>query len=224
MAELAGEISRAASKAELGPSGQVRVAAAPGVAFDFVAPFAAWLHKKHPDLRLEVLSTIEYLDLARGEAHLALRMRAPPPGDLTVVGTLRHRNAVFVSKDYAAELPKKPKLAELRWIGWAPPYDQIPPNPQLAALIPNFQPAFTSDNFLVQMRAAEAGLGAMILGHVAHRFSRRDTLVPLELSLGAFSHSDLHLVCAKSALDISHVRRVAELIGEELERLQPRSG
>lgn len=200
----------------------MRLAAAPGVAFEFVAPFAAWLRTKYPDLRLEVLSAIEYLDLARGEAHLALRMRAPAPGDLTTVATLNHRNAVFVSRAYAAQLPKKASLADLRWIGWAPPYDQVPPNPQLAALIPNFRPAFTSDNFLVQLRAAEAGLGAMILGDVRHRFAKRDELVPLDVSLGPYSRSDLHLVCARSALDISHVRRVAELLRDELVRLGKR--
>ncbi|HUB06405.1 MAG TPA: LysR family transcriptional regulator [Myxococcales bacterium] len=221
MAEQAGEIARAASRGAAAPAGLVRIATAPGVAFEFVAPFAAWLRERHPELRLEVLSSIEYLDLARGEAHLALRLRAPPPGDLTVVASLRHRNAVFVSKDYAARLPKRPKLSELRWIGWAPPYDQVPPNPQLAALIPGFEPVFTADNFLVQLRAAEAGLGAMILGDVPHRFAapRPRPLVPLDVSLGPYAHADMHLVCAKSALDISRVRRVAELLAEELRRL-----
>ncbi len=217
MAEFAGEIERAASQGEAAPSGLVRIAAAPGVAFDLVAPFAGWLRERHPELRLELLSSIEYLDLARGEAHLALRWRAPPPGDLTVVASLGHRNAVFVSPAYAATLPKRPKLADLRWIAWAPPYGSVPPNPQLAALIPGFQPVFTADNFLVQLRAAEAGVGAMILGDLRHRFSRRD-LVPLDVDLGAYGRSDLFLVCAKSALGISRVRKVAELLARELER------
>ena len=60
-------------------------------------------------------------------------------------------------------------------------------------------------------------MGAMILGDLRHRFSRRD-LVPLDVDLGAYGRSDLFLVCAKSALGISRVRKVAELLARELER------
>lgn len=217
MAEWAGEVTRAASKAESAPRGVVRLTAPPGVAFDLAAPFAASLREKHPQLRLEVLSSIHFLDLARGEADLALRSRAPSQNDLVVVEKIEHENAVFVSREYRAKLPKKPGLAELRWIAWAPPYEDLPPNPQLHAWVPNFQPAFTTDNFLVMMRAAEEGVGAMVLGKVKHRYSR-DLLVPLDLDLGPYAKSALYLVCAKSALDIPRVRIVAELIAAELAR------
>jgi DNA-binding transcriptional LysR family regulator len=97
----------------------------------------------------------------------------------------------------------------------------VPPNPQLEQLIPGFQPAFTSDNPMVQRQAAEAGLGATIIGHVRHRFSRPTVLVPLkQLELGPWSHSTLYLVCAKSALDIPRVRIVADLLVEELRRAE----
>lgn len=217
MAEWAGEVTRAASKAESAPRGMVRLAAPPGVSFDLAAPFAGWLREKHPQLRLEVLSSIHYLDLARGEADLALRTRAPSQQDLVVVETFEHENAVFVSREYRAKLPRKPGLADLAWIAWAPPYEDLPPNPQLQAWIPNFQPAFTTDNFLVMLSAAEAGVGAMVLGKVKHRFSR-DLLVPLDIDLGPYAKSTLHLVCAKSALDIPRVRIVAELLAAELQR------
>jgi DNA-binding transcriptional LysR family regulator len=219
MAEWAGEVTRTASKAEQAPRGIVRLTAPPGVSFDFVAPFAAWMKEKHPLVRLEVLSTIQYLDLARGEADLALRTRAPTQADLTVVATLEHENAVFVSKEYKTKLPRRPSMADVDWIAWAPPYEDLPPNPQLLQLIPGFEPAFTTDNFLVMLRAAESGIGAMVLGKTQHRFSR-DTLVPLDIDLGPYSRSSLHLVCAKSALDIPRVRVVAELLKKELERVR----
>src|SRR5262249_50207622 len=120
MAEWAGEITRTASSRDRSPSGIVRVATAPGVAFDFVAPFAAWLSTKYPQLRLEVLSSVHYLVLARGEADLALRMRPPTSNDLTVVASLNHPNAVFATREYAARLPKKYGFADVGWICWAP--------------------------------------------------------------------------------------------------------
>lgn len=219
MAEWAGEIGRAAASSDRTPTGLVRIATAPGVAFDFVAPFAAWVKQKYPKLRIELLSSVNYLDLARGEADLALRMRPATAADLVNVAELQHRNAVFASKAYAAKLPKKYGYADIDWICWAPPFQDLAPNPQLEALIPNFVPAFTSDNFLVQCRAAEEGLGAIIKGDVRHRFAPPTTLVPLNIDLGPHSTSGMYLVCAKSALDIPRVRVVAELLAEELASL-----
>lgn len=221
MAEWAGELQRVAEQRDTRASGVVRIAAAPGVAWDFVTPFAAWLRNKEPNITLQLLTAVHYVDLARGEADLALRMRPANHTDLTTVASLQHGNAAYVSKSYAAKLPKRYGLADVDWICWAPPYEQLPPNPQLAAWIPNFRPAFTSDNFLVLRRALEDGLGAMVLGRVRHRFSGPQTLVPLKLDLGEHQQSALHLVCAKSALDIPRVRIVAERLADELKRTRP---
>jgi DNA-binding transcriptional LysR family regulator len=215
MAEWAGEVNRAAG-ATSKPHGLVRLAAPPLIAWEFAAPFAAWLKRKQPGLQIELLCGISYLDLGRGEADLALRMRPATQADLTTVAELHHRNLVVVAKGYAARLPRRYGFADVGWICWAPPYDQLPPNPQLEQLIPDFRPTFTTDNPLVQRQAAELGLGAIVVGDVRHRFSRPSSLVPLKLELGPFATSSLYLVCAKSALDIPRVRIVAELIAEEL--------
>ncbi|MFY0567736.1 LysR family transcriptional regulator [Archangium lansingense] len=219
MAEWAGEVGRAVESSDRSPRGLVRITATPFQSFDFLAPFGAWLAGKHPGLRLEVLSSIQYLDLNRGEADLALRAKAPTQEGLKEVLALEFENAVFVSKSLAAKLPRKPSLAELPWIAWAPPFDMVPPNPQLEELIPGFTPAFTSDNYLVQLAAAEAGLGAMVMARHRHRFSRPSSLVPLPIDLGPYQRGSLYLVCAKSALDIPRVRRVSELLVSELEKV-----
>jgi DNA-binding transcriptional LysR family regulator len=74
---------------------------------------------------------------------------------------------------------------------------------------------------MVQRQAAEAGVGATIIGDVRHRFSRPTSLVPLkQLDLGPWSQSTLYLVCAKSALDIPRVRIVADLLTDELKRAE----
>jgi DNA-binding transcriptional LysR family regulator len=124
----------------------------------------------------------------------------------------------MVSKSYATKLPRKPRIADLDWIAWAPPFEDVTPNPELAAAIPDFRPAFTSDNYLVQWRACEAGLGAMIAARVRHRFSMPSTIVPLETDLGPYATSTLSLVCAKSALAVPRVRVVADLIAAEFAR------
>jgi DNA-binding transcriptional LysR family regulator len=223
MAEWAGELGHAAERGDAEPSGVVRISAPPGVAYDFVAPFARKLREKHPKLMLEVLSKVEYVDLSRREADLALRTRAPTQRDLVCVATLTHDNDAFVSPSYRKRLPKKPTLAEIDWIAWAPPFEQLPPNRELAALIPGFKPAFAADDYIVQRRAAEEGVGAIFLGKVRHRFSRATQLVALGLELGEHARGALHLVCAKSALGVPRVRTVAEMIAGELQWAQAHS-
>lgn len=219
MAEHAAELTRAAERAESEPQGIVRITAAPGVAFEVGAPFAAWLRGKLPRVRLEILSSVAYLDLSRREADLALRMAAPTQRDLVTLAKLDLEVAVFASESYARTLPKGYGPADVAWIGWAPPLDHMSPNPELAALIPGFTPTFTSDDFLVQLRAAEAGLGAIFLGRTRHRFSMQTSLVELDLDLGELRRS-LHLVCAKSALSIPRVRAVGELLAEEIQKTE----
>jgi DNA-binding transcriptional LysR family regulator len=222
MAEWAGEASRAASSVDPGLSGQVRVTAAPAACFYVLAPFAALLADKHPGLRLELLSSVQYLDLGRGEADLALRGLAPTQPELTTVCTIEVENVVLASKALAAKAPKHPQLKDLPWIGWSPPYDSIPPQPQLAAAIPGFQPALTSDNFLVHLAAAEAGVGAVLLWRTLPPFAGPRGLVEVPIDLGPWRTSTMHLVCARSALDIPRVRAVAQLLGAELRLLERR--
>lgn len=221
MAEWAGEVGRAAQKVDQKPAGLVRVTASPYIAFDFLAPFSGWLAQKHPALRLEVLSSMQYLDLSRGEADLALRLKPEGRADLKLLYDLEVENDVFVSRALAARLPKKPKLSDIPWIAWAPPFDALPPNAQLEQAIKDFRPAFASDNFLVNVAAAEAGVGAMVMAKVRHRFSRPTALVPLNIDLGPHAKSHMYLVCAKSAHDVPRVRKVAELLVDELKKTKP---
>jgi DNA-binding transcriptional LysR family regulator len=221
MAEWAGEVARVAESDTAEPRGLVRITASPYTCFDFVAPFAAWVSSRHPSIRVEVLSTTRYLDMARGEADLALRLRRPQGKDLEVIAEIAYENAAWVSSALAKKLPKRPQPRDVPWIGWAPPFEDLPPQPLLESIIPGFVPAFTSDNFLVNLAAAEAGAGAIVLGRVTHRFSRTRGLVPLDLDLGPAKRGVLCLVCAKTALDIPRVRLVADLLQEQVKGIRP---
>jgi DNA-binding transcriptional LysR family regulator len=218
MAEWAGEVGRVAEAPGQAPRGLVRVTAAPFPCHDFLAPFAGWLAVEEPGLRLEVLSAIEYLDLARGEADLALRPRPPARDDLSLVGEYVIDNAVYVSPALLARLGRPRSLTDLPWVAWTARFDDVPPNPQLAELMPGYTPAFTTDNFLVLVAAAEAGLGAVVLARPRHQLMRRRELVPLPIDLGPHATTTFYLVCARSALDIPRVRRVAQLLDQELRR------
>lgn len=214
MAEWAGEVERAAERRDAAPSGIVRVTAPPGLAFDVLAPLAARVKAKLPGITLEVLSSIQHLDLARREADLALRI-GPVPAELHTVVVRESGVGAFVAPSLAKKLPPKPRPADVPWVGWAPPLDQLSPNPELAAVIPGFQPSFTSDDYVVLLRAAEAGLGAIFLPRLRHLGSSLARFVEIDVGLPRITRS-VRLVCAKSALDIPRVRAVAAFVEAEL--------
>jgi DNA-binding transcriptional LysR family regulator len=215
MAEWAAEAGRAAAGGERAIEGVVRIAAPPGFAFEFLAPFAAHLRKVHPGLRLSVLAGVEYLNLSRGEAELAIRVQRPSQRDLTCLAEITLPTAAFATPEYARKLGKKYTFADVDWITWAPPHDNLPPTPQLAALIPDFRPVFTSNDLLVQWHAAEAGVGAFVMSRVEHRFSR-SKLVELTLDLGPYARSSFCLVGVKSVCATPRVKAVIDLLLVEL--------
>ena len=217
MSEWAAEVNRTAERAETSLRGCVRITAPPGIAFDFLAPFAAWMRTRLPEVHLEVISSVEYLDLSRRAADLALRFAAPVQRDVQTLATLDLEVAVFASEAYAKSLPRGYGVHDVGWLAWAPPLDHLSPNPELARLIPGFSPVFAADDFLVMQRAAEAGLGAIFLGRVEHRFLCATNLVELDIDLGGIRRT-LYLAGARGALEIPRVRAVAELLVAELGR------
>jgi DNA-binding transcriptional LysR family regulator len=224
MADAGAEIERVAAGVERGPRGTVRISAPPGVAAAVLAPFAATLHARLPDVQLEVIATVRYVDLLRGEADLAVRFPSSSiresRRDLAVLASVRHPVAAYAAPSYLARLPRGAALADIEWIGWPPALAHLPPNPQLAARIAGFRPVFTSDDFLVQLRAAEAGIGAVILS--GFEGSPRSTLVKLPIDLGRLT-AEHQLVAARSALAVPRVRLVAEQLAAELNPPRRRS-
>src|SRR5262249_42704882 len=105
MAEAAGEVERVASGARPTPKGIVRVTAPPGVAYTFLAPLAARLRSLLPEVRLEIVATTSYVDLARREADLAIRFqrldRATTQRDLVTLATATSPVAAFAAPSLA---------------------------------------------------------------------------------------------------------------------------
>jgi DNA-binding transcriptional LysR family regulator len=219
MAEAAGEVERVASGAASTPRGVVRVTAPPGVAYTFLAPLAVRLRTLLPEVRLDVVATTSFADLARREADLALRVqpvdRPSMQRDLVTLATATNPVAAYAAPSLADRIPQNARLSDVPWIAWAPPFEDLAPNPQLAKLIPGFEPVFAATDYLVQIRAAEAGVGAIVFDRSVLRFPLPLPLVELDLSFGTIV-SSLHLICARSALAIPRVKAVADVLTKEL--------
>ena len=223
MAEWANEAEISVKKQTHLPEGKVRIAAPPGIAYEVVVPLAAKIRKQYPQIQIEVLSGVEILNLGRGEADLSLRTQKPGDADLVCMDEVSSAMRVYVSKSYGAKLSPHPSMADLDWICWPTSYDGFRTEQELRALIPNFKPAFTSDDFIVQMAACKAGLGAMILPQAMHRYAglgELNTLQELDIDLGPSAVGTLYLVCHKRHRHLPKVRLVMDFIFGEFASLR----
>lgn len=223
MAEWANSAELSVKKRTFLPEGKVRIAAPPGVAYTVVVPMAAKIRQNHPQLIIEVLSGIDTLNLARGEADLSLRAIRPTDPDLICINEISCSLKVYVSSKYLAMLPKIPKLEDLDWICWAAPYDEMSSNHDLRRHVPDFKIAFTSDDYLVQMAACNAGVGAMILPQGMQRYTTLhefSNLIELPIDLGAVAIAELFLVCHKRHRFLPKVRLAIDFFDQEFNELQ----
>ncbi|MCP3371903.1 LysR family transcriptional regulator [Bradyrhizobium cajani] len=220
MAQWATEASRSLDAKTSPVSGRVRITAAPAFAFDVLAPLAETLKRKHSQITLEVLASTELLNLSRGEADLALRKHPSDDPDLITVDQVIVPIGAYVSRDYAKSLPAKYDFRDVDWIAWAGQHEMVSPNPQLAGRIPDFRPAFTSDDYSVQVAACRAGVGAMVLLKTSHRVKRPGELVELKLELPAALRPSLTIICHKRMADLPKVRTVVELLRKEFADLR----
>jgi DNA-binding transcriptional LysR family regulator len=218
MARWASEFARLARGAEAHAEGVVRIAAPPGIAVDLLAPLAGRLRPDHPRLRLEVVAGVEHVDLTRGDADLAIRTRAPGAPELMSLASGTSAVGVFAAPRYVESLVARldrdlastpPALHEIDWITWARPFEHVPPRPMLERAIPDFEPAFASDDYLVLRSAVAAGLGAMVLDGSSGLEGATSGLVAIDLGF-SLPPNEFHLVCAKSMQFVPRVRVVAD--------------
>lgn len=223
MAEWANEAELSVKIQTYLPEGKVRIAAPPGIAYEVVAPLVAKIRRQHPQIQIEVLSGVEVLNLGRGEADLSLRTLKPTDADLVCVDEVHSAMRVYAAKTYAAKLPPRPGIADLDWICWATPYGDLQINQELSALIPDFKPAFTSDDYIVQIAACKAGVGAMILPQVLHHYAglrEWEKLQELDIDLGPAAVGSLYLVCHKRHRHLPKVQLVIDFISKEFASLR----
>ena len=216
MAEWATEASFSLRAPSDRPAGRVRVAAPPGLAQSFVAPFAARLQQQYPDVQMEVLAGTSVLNLSRGEADLSMRVMPPTDPELICVDQISGPIRVFGAPSYAQTLKFPCTLTDLRWISWAAPFEGLRMHQALVEAIPGFTPTFSSDDYNVQHAACLAGVGALLAADIRHRYSELDRLVDLGLDLGPAAVGTMYLVCHRRQRQLPKVQAVIDALREEL--------
>ncbi|MCC1492626.1 LysR family transcriptional regulator [Cognatishimia sp. F0-27] len=82
-------------------TGPVRIACVQ-TAVHVLRPLADEVARAHPDLRLEIMSSIAPVDLVKGEADIAVRTIAPKDPGLVIAHAFTWGSCLYASKDYLA--------------------------------------------------------------------------------------------------------------------------
>jgi len=201
--------------------GRVRITAPPAIAFVLLSQAAVELKSEYKDIQLEVLSGINTFNLARGEADISLRIEKPDDKDLICLASFYGQLKVYVSQTLAETLGDNVSIQDLDWICWPDDYDFLATNQILKQQIPDFKPAFTSNDYNVQLAACCSGLGALALPDGFEKSTLIKGLTPLNIDLSEYVSGQLHIVVHKRQRHISRVEKVAEFLEEFFQKVWP---
>lgn len=184
-------------------AGCVRLATAENLANPLIIPSLPRLFATHPDLRLEIVSGVQTVNLHRRDADLAVRMVKPDAGNVTIkrLGALGF--GLYGARSYVDARSAGADAGTFdddTFIGWADSHSHLPAAKWIARMLRG-QPCKVETNTLsAQFSAAVAGLGLAVLPHY---LARRADLVCILPELGA--DQPIWLVLHS---DLAHSRRV----------------
>jgi DNA-binding transcriptional LysR family regulator len=211
--------ANAAQGLEREASGLVRVACAPDVAVVLLLPLFKELLAHHPALRIEVEESTTPLDLTRREADLAVRVVRPVRGDLVVTRLMQAQWVLAASPEFAASVGKLRKWGDVPWISWTERTAHAPLPRWLAKHAREIEPILRTDSFAVQLAAAAAGLGVVLVPEpsAAHHGLAHVKLAPaLKEAAEDWPVNELFLVTHRALREVPRVRVVWDLLVERL--------
>lgn len=205
------EIERIATGSESeAPAGRVRLTTLQDVADALVLPLLPELKRRWPQVRVDLWCTTRKLDLAAGEADLAVRIGRPTEPDLRArrLCTLVERPHVArrwldergLSPEQVTDLEGREVLLLLVEDRWTEGLGQA-------------RPALRASAMSTLIGAARAGMGIVMAPDALAR--PYPELVPLP-ALGVSRERDLWLVLPEALASVPRVRVVADLLVEVL--------
>lgn len=196
--------------------GVVRVTSGEAVIVHALSPALPLLRAAHPLLRVELVGTSRSLDLARGEADLAVRLFRPrEPGLVTRrVAVLRY--GLYAAPSYLARAGTPRGAAELRQhdvIGLDVDLESTPEMRWLSRHVPEESFRIRASTVTAVVAACRAGMG---IAAVAERFVERDPNLVRILPGLAPPTREAWLVLHPDLRRTARVVAVSKWIGEAL--------
>jgi DNA-binding transcriptional LysR family regulator len=154
---------RAISGADERLEGVIRIATSELLAGYLLPPLLRRFLAQHPGIEIEADVSNRNVDLTRREADLALRATTQPPEMLVGRRVAVMRYAVYASKAILGHRRGPPLLQDLPWVG----FDERIAHFQIAkwfrAALPQVRPRLRLDSMPALLKAAAAGVGAVVL-------------------------------------------------------------
>lgn len=205
-------------------SGLVRLTTVESATAAWVIPALALLRESHPGIEVEVIASDKNLDLAHGEADVAIRFGTQPEGDTLIVRRLTElEQTVYASRELATKLgrPSSPAdLARYPLIG-----DSIYRTGRfsrwLESQVPEGKVVQRINSMSAMQASIKSGIGAALLPCIIGDSSR--SMVRLMPPIKELT-SVCWLVTTDQARRQPHVRRVIDTVVAVVEQVAARSG
>jgi DNA-binding transcriptional LysR family regulator len=204
-------------------SGAVRFTCSESFANAVMMPCLREFRRRYPDIVVDLISDDRRLDLARGEADVALRAGSPPEG----AGIIARRMpdtawTVYCSSAYAKE-HGRPETAEALdghlVVGMEGAMDNLPPPRWLAQMTPSSAVAARSNSLSNLVSALKAGLGvAMLPCFIGDAESELKRCLPPVEELD----SETWLILREDLRHTPHVRALTDFVAAYVLSRRPR--
>lgn len=199
--------------------GSVRLTTSESMAYRLVTPCLRAFHELHPGVSVELIAHDEPLDVARGEADVALRAGFPPEGAGIVARRLPDTGwTVFCSQAYAAErgMPRSSEdIADHPVVGFEGRMNALPGWRWLTAAAPGAQVRVRGNSMISMIFNLKAGLGVgplpCIIGDGEPELVRCFPL-PKEI------RSEMWLIVRESLRNEPHVRAFADFLADYIRK------
>ncbi|MEX1363586.1 MAG: LysR family transcriptional regulator [Nannocystaceae bacterium] len=192
--------------------GTVRVAMPTAVASELLVPRLASLRQRHPDVVVELASAIAVVDLPHRDADLALRTARPAEGALVARAVASFRYVLACAPSLLQGRGQADPM-ELPWIQWDRRTTQITEARWLSSHVPESRVVLRASDMPTIVRAAQAGLGAIVIAEpialAAGGLVAIDTELPLPKGTS-------WLVAHQALRDVPRVAAVREWIEQVL--------
>ena len=189
-------------------AGLVRLATSDNLATHFILPSLKGILDTYPELRIEVLSGVQSVNLHRRDADMAIRMVKPDVGNLTIkrLGTIGF--GLYGAKNYLDEVggvPAGQALDSAQYVGWAESHQHLPAARWVTKMLRGRPCRVEANTLMAQVSAVASGLG---LGVLPHFMARASGLQCVQSDIGA--DQTLWLVMHSDLAGSRRVRAVAD--------------
>lgn len=208
-------LSREVKGFETKSEGTVRLALLPALSSRFIAPSLPALRSRYPNLVVELAPAAAIVDLVRREADLALRAVSPDSGDLIVKRVATFKMAVVAAPGLIDEVNPQ-TLSDMPWITWDRDLANIPEAIWLTHHVPDAKVVLRCSELETQLRAAQAGIGAMLVGEPLAAVAGELIRVPAPTPV--MPESPLYLVAHRALRPVPRVAAVWEWVLDSFER------